>query len=70
MPRYHNHDGSFKTGVDEKSIVQKWVTAFKQKREELASGRCLWKDKPADLTVIDNPMNLASVPNHCSAKLF
>jgi len=68
MPKYHNHDGSFKTGVDEASVVRQWVEAFKKKREELASGRCEWKEKPADLTVIDNPMGLASVPNYCTAK--
>jgi len=70
MPQYHNKDGSFKNGVTEDSVVQKWVAAFKQKREDLAKGRCEWKDKPADLTVIDNPMKLASVPNFCTAKLF
>jgi hypothetical protein len=46
------------------------VDAFKQKREQLAAGRCEWKEKPADLTAIDNPMGLATVPNHCSAKPF
>ena len=70
MPEYHNSDGSFKTGVTEASVVQQWVDAFKQKREQLASGRCQWKEKPADLTVIDNPMGLATVPNFCSAKPF
>ena len=70
MPEYHNHDGSFKPGVDEASVIQKWVAAFKEKREELASARCEWKEKPADLTVIDNPMSLATVPNYCSAKPY
>jgi hypothetical protein len=70
MPEYHNHDGSFKTGVTDASVVQKWVAAFKQKREDLAKGRCQWKEKPADLKVVDNPMGLASVPNFCVAKLF
>ena len=36
MPEYHNKDGSFKTGVTDASVVQKWVAAFKQKREDLA----------------------------------
>ena len=70
MPEYHNNDGSFKTGVTEASVVQQWVVAFKQKREQLAAGRCQWKEKPADLSVIDNPMGLATVPNFCSAKPF
>jgi len=70
MPEYHNGDGSFKPGRDEASIVKQWVDAFKQKREDLAGARCRWKEKPADLTVIDNPAHLTSVPNHCSAKPF
>lgn len=70
MPEYHNKDGSFKTGVDEASVEQQWVQAFKNKREQLAAGRCQWKEKPADLTVIDNPAGLATVPNFCSAKPF
>jgi hypothetical protein len=70
MPKYHNQDGSFKSGVDEASVVHQWVEAFKQKREDLASARCEWKDKPADLAVIDNPMGLAEVPNFCSSKPF
>lgn len=70
MPEYHNHDGSFKPGVDEATVIRKWVEAFKEKREELASARCEWKEKPADLTVIDNPMSLATVPNYCSAKPY
>lgn len=70
MPQYHNHDGSFKGGVDEASVIRKWVDAFKQKREELAKGRCEWKEKPADLAAIDNPMGLPTVPNYCSAKPY
>lgn len=70
MPKYRNKDGSFKPGVDENSVIREWVAAFKKKREELAQARCDWKDKPADLTLIDNPMNLPSVPNYCSAKPF
>jgi hypothetical protein len=70
MPQYHNHDGSFKAGVDEPSVIRQWVEAFKQKREELAKGRCEWKEKPADFTVIDNPAGLPTIPNYCSAKPF
>jgi len=70
MPQYHNSDGSFKPGVDEASIIRQWVEAFKKKREDLAKARCEWKEKPADLTAIDNPMTLPSVPNFCSAKPF
>ena len=70
MPEYHNHDGSFKAGIDENSVIQKWVQALKQKREELAKARCEWKEKPADLTAIDNPAGLTTVPNYCSAKPF
>ncbi len=70
MPQYHNHDGSFKSGVDEASVIRQWVEAFKQKREQLASGRCEWKEKPADLNAIDNPMGLSTVPNFCTAKPF
>lgn len=68
MPEYHNSDGTFKTGVDEASVMRQWVAAFKQKREELANARCEWKAKPADFTAIDNPMGLATVPNFCTAK--
>lgn len=68
MPEYHNKDGSFKAGVDEASVMRNWVAAFKEKREELASGRCEWKEKPADLMPIDNPMGLSTVPNYCTAK--
>ena len=70
MPQYHNKDGSFKPGVDEASVVKQWVDAFKQKREDLAKGRCEWKEKPADLVAVDNPMGLATVPNYCSAKPY
>jgi len=70
MPEYHNSDGSFKAGVDEASVIKQWVEAFKRKREELAQGRCEWKEKPSDLTAIDNPMGLPSVPNYCSAKPY
>ena len=63
MPEHHNDDGSFKQGESEDIIVQQWVTAFKQKREDVAAGRCQWKNQPADLTVIDNPANLPSVPS-------
>jgi hypothetical protein len=70
MPKYHNQDGSFKSGIDEASVVHQWVEAFKKKREDLASARCQWKDKPADLMVIDNPLGLAEVPNFCTSKPF
>ena len=70
MPEYHNSDGSFKPGVDEASVIKRWVEAFKQKREDLAKGRCEWKEKPADLNAIDNPMGLSLVPNYCSAKPY
>jgi hypothetical protein len=70
MPKYHNQDGSFKSGIEEASVVHQWVEAFKKKREDLASARCQWKDKPADLMVIDNPLGLAEVPNFCTSKPF
>jgi len=70
MPKYHNSDGSFKSGVDEASVLQQWVTAFKKKREELAQARCEWKEKPADLSAIENPMSLPTVLNYCSSKPF
>jgi len=70
MPEYHNSDGSFKQGFDEATILKQWTEAFKAKREELASGRCRWKNKPSDLTAIDNPKGLPTVPNHCSAQPF
>lgn len=69
MPEFHNDDGSFKQGMTEDSIVQQWVTVFKQKREDIAAGRCQWKNQPADLNVIDNPANLPTVPNNCVAKV-
>jgi hypothetical protein len=69
-PEYHKNDGSFKPGVDEASIIRQWTEAFKQKREDLAKGRCQWKEQPSDLKLIDNPMGLATVPNFCSAKPF
>jgi hypothetical protein len=69
MPEFHNSDGSFKQGMTEDSIVQQWVTVFKQKREDIAAGRCQWKNQPADLNVIDNPANLPTVPNNCVAKV-
>jgi hypothetical protein len=70
MPEYHNGDGSFKQGLDESTIVRQWADAFKHKREEVASGRCRWKAKPTDFTLIDNPANLPSVPNYCTARPF
>lgn len=69
MPEFHNGDGSFKQGMSEDSIVQQWVVVFKQKREDMAAGRCQWKNQPADLNVIDNPANLPTVPNNCVAKV-
>jgi hypothetical protein len=70
MPKYHNSDGSFRSGLDEATIHRQWVEAFKAKREDLAKGRCRWKSKPADLAAIDNPKGLATVPNHCAASPF
>jgi hypothetical protein len=70
MPEYHNSDGSFKHGLDEATIEQQWVAAFKAKREELASGRCRWQSKPTNFAPIDNPMGLPTVPNHCTAAPF
>src|SRR5206468_771904 len=29
MPKYHNKDGSFKSGIDEASVNRQWVEAFK-----------------------------------------
>jgi hypothetical protein len=69
MPEFHNSDGSFKQGMSEDSVVQQWVTVFKQKREDIAAGRCQWKSQPADLNVIENPANLPTVPNNCVAKV-
>jgi hypothetical protein len=70
MPKYHNSDGSFKQGLDEATIERQWVEAFKAKREDLANGRCRWNNKPTNLAAIDNPMGLATVPNHCAAPPF
>jgi hypothetical protein len=70
MPEFHNGDGSFKQGMSQDSIVQEWVTVFKQKREDMAKGRCQWKSQPSDLAVIDNPANLPTVPNNCTAKIY
>ena len=70
MPEYRNHDGTLKPGLDEAAIVQRWVDAFKQKREEVAKGRCRWKNQPANLGAVDNPMGLATVANTCSVKPF
>ena len=70
MPEFHNDDGSYKNGMSEDSIVQEWVTLFKEKREDVAKGRCQWKNQPADLAVIDNPANLSTVPNHCASKIY
>lgn len=70
MPRYHNSDGTFKSMLSEDAIVRQWVEAFKKKREDLAAGRCQWKTQPANLTVVDNPAGLPSVPNFCSVRPF
>jgi hypothetical protein len=32
--------------------------------------RCEWKEQPADLTAIDNPMGLMTAPNFYTAMLF
>lgn len=70
MPTYHNADGSFRSGQSEDAIVAQWTEAFKHRREELASARCEWKERPADLAPIDNPAGLAKVANFCAAKPF
>jgi hypothetical protein len=70
MPRYHDSNGAFKPGLNEASIVQQWVDAFKNKRDDLAAGRCKWKTQPADLKILDNPASLATVPNYCSSRPF
>jgi hypothetical protein len=57
-------------GKDAAAVVSSWVAAFKQKREDLASGRCRWNQKPADLNAIDNPAGLSTVPSFCTAKPF
>ncbi len=62
MPANRNQDAA--------AVVQKWVDAFKQKREQIASGRCRWNTQPTDMNAIDNPAGLSTVPNFCSAKLF
>lgn len=68
MPEHHNGDGSFKEGQSEDQIIQQWVTVFKQKREDLAAARCRWHDQPADMTAVDNPAGLSTVPNYCTAR--
>jgi hypothetical protein len=70
MPRYHNGDGNFKSGLNEDSIVRQWVDAFKRKREELAAGRCRWNSEPSDLKVLENPARLSTIPNFCTANPF
>lgn len=65
-----NGDGSFKNGLNEAAVVQLWVDAFKRKREDLAAGRCRMKTPPADLTAIDNPAGLPTVPNFCKVRPF
>lgn len=67
---FRNADGSFRNGFDEPAVVRQWVDVFKRKREELAGARCRWKDQPADLSVVDNPMRLATVPNACAVSPF
>jgi hypothetical protein len=67
---FRNSDGSFKNGLNEAAVVRLWADAFKRKREELAAGRCRMKTPPADLTVIDNPAGLPTVPNFCTARPF
>ncbi|MFZ0707285.1 MAG: hypothetical protein WAM71_16925 [Candidatus Korobacteraceae bacterium] len=54
-------------GKSEDAVVQAWVTAFKQKREDVAGARCRWHNQPADLSVIDNPAGLPTVTNYCTA---
>ncbi len=63
QPDFRNSDGSFKNGLNEAAVVKLWADAFKRKREELAAGRCRMKTPPADLSVIDNPAGLPTVPN-------
>jgi hypothetical protein len=70
MPKYHNKDGSFKPGITEDKVLVDWAKAFKNKREQLSSGRCEWKEKPGDLAVVENPMGLPVVPNFCATKPF
>jgi len=68
MPEHHNADGSFKQGQSEDQIIQQWVTVFKQKREDLAAARCRWHNQPADMTAVDNPAGLSTVPNFCTTR--
>jgi hypothetical protein len=70
MPKYHNSDGSFKTGIDENAVIRQWVAAFKAKREDLASGRCLWKEKPQDPAWLQTASTETAPHNYCTAKLF
>jgi hypothetical protein len=70
QPDFRNSDGSFKNGLNEAAVVKLWADAFKRKREELAAGRCRMKTPPADLSVIDNPAGLPTVPNFCTARPF
>jgi hypothetical protein len=70
MPRYHDSNGAFKSGLNENSIIQQWVDVFKKKREDLVAGRCKWKAQPAELKLVDNPANLTTVPNFCSSRPF
>ena len=46
MPKYHNSDGSFKSGLDEATIEKQWVEAFKAKREDLAKAAATRPAKP------------------------
>ena len=70
MPENRNSDGSLKNGLSEAALVGQWTSAFKQKREAIAAGRCRWGTQPPDLTVVDNPMHLQTVPNFCTAHPF
>lgn len=63
MPKYHNDDSTFKEGMTEASIMQQWVTVFKQKREDVARGRCRSKSRASDLNLVDKPAGLSVVPN-------
>ena len=69
-PDFRNGDGSFKNGLNEAAVVKLWADAFKRKREELAGARCRMMSPPADLSLIDNPARLPSVPNFCTARPF
>ena len=70
MPQYHNADGSFKNGESEDAIVGRWTEAFKKRREDLASARCEWKQKPAEMSALENPAGLEKPANFCAAKPF